>query len=240
MAAKSDPLPVGSVFGRLTVTSEALKRGRYILVAVSCSCGATKEVDRRNLRLGKVRSCGCLNRELVRVRSVTHGKRGSPIYAVWNAMVQRCTNSRDAGFKNYGGRGIIVCEKWLTFEGFFADMGDRPFVGATLERSENDKGYCKDNCKWATRLEQANHTRQTVKFKFNGNLVSMRELSELSGINQNTLVTRIYKYGLSAEEAVAIPIMTPEASGALAGNPVFTVTAKRLDGETPYNTKEIL
>ena len=86
-----------------------------------------------------------------------HGKHGTPVYQVWNHMLQRCTNPKNPGFKHYGGRGITVCERWLQFANFYADMGDPP-PGLMIEREDNDKGYSPDNCVWADRLTQ-NHNK---------------------------------------------------------------------------------
>jgi hypothetical protein len=234
MVAKAEPLAMGAVFGRLTVTSPAFRKGKYLYIQVTCSCGAVKEIEQTNLRKGKVNSCGCLNKELTKARFTTHGMRDNPIYDVWNAVIQRCTRPSFIGFKDYGGRGITVCDKWLTFQGFFEDMGERPFNGATLERMDNDGPYCKDNCKWATRAEQNNHTRRSVQFTFKGEQLTLAQIAEKCGMNKNTLSTRIYKYGLSAEEAATLPIIPPEESGGMAGNPLFTEVRQRLDGIRPY------
>lgn len=90
---------------------------------------------------------------------MTHGMAGTPIYQIWASMIQRCTNSKDKDYKDYGARGITVCKEWLKFEAFFSDMGHRP-EGRSLDRRENDKGYSKDNCRWATAVEQANNRRK--------------------------------------------------------------------------------
>lgn len=89
---------------------------------------------------------------------VTHGLSNSGTYQTWEAMIQRCTNPRSTGWKDYGGRGITVCERWRKFENFLADMGERP-CGMTLDRIKNDQCYCKDNCRWATRKQQLENQR---------------------------------------------------------------------------------
>ncbi len=234
MAAKAEPYPIGHVIGRLTVTAPPVRRDKYLYVAVRCSCGVEKQLEQGNLRSGRVNSCGCLNRELVKTRATTHGKGGTLIYAVWNAMVQRCHNINSVQYADYGERGITVCDRWRTFEGFYEDMGDRPFEGAMLDRKDNNLGYSKDNCQWVTRAEQNNNTRKNVLFDFRGEKLSLKELAAKTGINIKTLTTRIYKYGMLAEEAATMPIIPPTVSGGMSGNPLLTVTNKRQDGALLY------
>jgi hypothetical protein len=87
-----------------------------------------------------------------------HGMYGTKTYNTWHSMKKRCKNKSEASFKHYGERGITVCEKWLTFEGFYEDMGDRP-DGMTLDRIDNNKGYFKDNCRWASKTTQSSNKR---------------------------------------------------------------------------------
>lgn len=109
---------------------------------------------------------------------------------VWYNMRQRCYNPNNPGYKNYGGRGIKVCKRWHVYENFLADMGAPPF-GLTLDRKDNNKGYCKSNCRWATQAQQAVHRRVTKVL--HGRTIT--EWADLLKINRSTLVSRIRKHG---------------------------------------------
>jgi hypothetical protein len=116
------------------------------------------------LRSG-TQSCGCLQREVavaVGERSRTHGRSRTPIYNTWNLMLQRCRNPNNPRYADWGGRGIMVCERWLSFENFYADMGDRP-PNRTLHRVDNDGPYSPENCEWADDLTQRTSKRPQRK-----------------------------------------------------------------------------
>lgn len=146
---------VGVKFSRLTVISRGVSSTRGdARWDCRCECGNTKLVAGNHLRNKAIVSCGCYREDAKK----THGRHRSATYTAWGNMVQRCSNPNNGGYKDYGGRGIAVCDRWYSFENFYSDMGDAEY-SLTLERVDNDLGYCKDNCKWATPTEQALNKR---------------------------------------------------------------------------------
>lgn len=145
---------IGRRFGRLVVLAR-IDRKRYLC---GCHCGNEVIVLNSNLYGGNTRSCGCLYWDTRGVGRLKHGKSHTPIHNIWHNMMQRCYNPRTNNWKDYGGRGIKVCYRWHRFENFYADMGDPP-VGLTLDRKDNNKGYSKGNCRWASRSVQSRNRR---------------------------------------------------------------------------------
>jgi hypothetical protein len=146
----------GDRFGRLVITQPYSKKiGHQWGHEVLCDCGKIKCVAGSDMRKGTTLSCGCLHLEM----KTKHGLCDKPEYKIWASMVQRCTNKKGAAYKNYGGRGICVSERWLTFLNFYKDMGERPSPHLTLERVDNNAGYNKGNCVWASRNEQSANQR---------------------------------------------------------------------------------
>lgn len=184
----------GQVFGRLLVTGFSHKdRGGKSHWNVRCVCGGEKSVEGNRLKVGKTRSCGCIKEK--------HGKSSPPTFVSWTAMKQRCYNKNTKDYKRYGGRGITVCSRWLeSFDNFLSDMKERT-KGFTLERINNNKGYYKENCKWATYEEQNNNTRANVFITHNGISLTLPQWAKKLGINKSTLNNRLNVYHWPIEKA---------------------------------------
>jgi hypothetical protein len=150
----------GKQFNQLTVISKTDKRsaGGGVLWKCKCTCGNVTCVEGQSLRTGHTKSCGRCHPTNFKHGNYSNG--GSSIYNIWTAMISRCCNKNNSAYERYGGRGIKVCERWLTFENFIVDMGPRP-AKLTVERIDNNKGYDPENCKWDTRRVQARNKTST-------------------------------------------------------------------------------
>lgn len=193
----------GRRFGRLIAISYAgTQRGGgkfYALWHVECDCGTAIVTRRCGLVSGGTTSCGCSR--------TTHGKSYSSEYTIWHHMIRRCHYPKNTNFPIYGGRGIAVCDRWRFgenamsgFECFLADMGDRP-AELTVERKDNELGYSKDNCCWATRKTQARNKRTTLFLNVNGERKTMIQAAEDANLSYEKVYSRL-KRGDTAERAL--------------------------------------
>lgn len=161
------PAPIdlaGQRFGRLLAVSKlpnSVFAGSASWIC-QCECGTELLVRSAMLRRGLTRSCGCLRKDTTRKRMQTHGLSKTPTYQIWAGMMGRCFVNSHSAFERYGGRGITVCDRWLTFENFLNDMGERP-DGLSLDRINNNGSYSPDNCRWTDVHTQLNN-RRTSRF----------------------------------------------------------------------------
>lgn len=185
---------VGQRYGRLVVTSRSENRTepsgavRAFWNCV-CECGVEKTVSGQALSRGRTLSCGCLASD-ARKQQATHDMSGSGTYKTWHMMVQRCTNPNGTHWDSYGGRGITICDEWKVFENFHRDMGTRP-ENTTLDRIDNEKGYGPDNCRWASKLEQANNRRTNIPITLGTETKTIAEWGRSTGLGKSVVANRL-------------------------------------------------
>ena len=154
-----------------------------------CNCGKEKVICVSNVKSENTKSCGCLLKSGNRLK---HKMTKTKIYNIWSLMKSRCLNKNDQSYKNYGGRGIKICQEWLNFENFYEDMGDKP-QNKSLDRINNNGNYCKENCRWATRKQQNNNKRDNRLLTHRGKTQNMKQWSEELNINYSTIRTRFFR-----------------------------------------------
>jgi hypothetical protein len=212
----------GMRFGRWTVIGlmgSCMIAGRWWpFFKCRCDCGIERDISGAKLKNGRTLSCGCRIVEINHDLNTIHGMSYSKTYATWGSMKSRCLNPHANGFEHYGGRGIGVCERWKTFDNFFADMGIRP-DGLTLDRKDNTGGYwcgkCEEcirlnqpeNCRWASCKQQSRNRRTNTLITANGKTMCVAEWAESSGINSPAIFGRLRK-GWNPEIAVTKPLRT--------------------------------
>lgn len=196
----------GQRFGRLVVI-EYSHTDRGVHWKCLCDCGNEHVVHAGNLRrkIGGTKSCGCLVKELFNNR--THGQTDTKLYFVWVGMRNRCNRSNTPHYKNYGNRGISICDKWANSFENFQDwaLANGYQEGLEIDRIDNDGDYCPENCRWATRKEQHNNKRNNRSLTFNGKTQNLGQWADELGINRMTLTWRLSKEW-SVEEILNKPI----------------------------------
>jgi|SRR5215475_3862085 len=156
-------------YGRLTLTTETERhRNGKLLIVCRCDCGNRVSARLGDIKRGFVVSCGCARLERVLANNEARVKHGAtrsnsslwPTYHSWHMMQHRCLNPKFSRYKDWGGRGITICKRWLTFENFLEDMGPRPSRKHSIDRIDNDGNYEPSNCKWALPHEQRHNRRR--------------------------------------------------------------------------------
>jgi len=182
----------GEPYHRPTTDGSAHPGGVQRTARCKCDCGTTRLVAIHTLKQGHSNHCGCRNGEKNADLHGTHGLSRSPEWGVWSRMKDRCLNPKNKAWHNYGGRGIQVCDRWLAeFEAFYEDMGPRPSVAYSLERSDVNGNYEPSNCVWATSDVQAVNRRNNRYVIFRGQKMALMEACRQAGVEQ--AYKRIYK-----------------------------------------------
>lgn len=209
---------LGEVYGRYTII-ECLPTPTQVRYRVACECGNESEVAGiASLKQGKIKSCGCLQKELASKRHRKHGFYKTPGFTSWHSMRARCYKNTDKYWRDYGGRGIKVCERWRnSITAFLDDMGPRP-EKFTIDRKNNEGHYscgkCAEcianawdpNCHWISRLDQEKNKRTSVKITFNGETKIQSDWEKELGLRKGTIGDRL-KRGWSISDALTKPIL---------------------------------
>lgn len=186
---------VGEKHGRLEIISFDRRNGKRYYWNCLCSCGTIKSIRYDSLKANVIKSCGCLNKELISKRTRTHGyTANSEIlseYSCWNHIIQRCTNPNNVSYYRYGGRGITICDEWRnSFEEFFKYVGIKPGKEYSIDRINNNGNYEPGNVKWSTSLEQNNNlstNKKVINIETGEEYSTINFAAKSIGMNPETL-----------------------------------------------------
>jgi hypothetical protein len=187
---------IGQKFGHLTVVGKAENntQGKQMWIC-KCDCGRekAKPTDTYSLKHGKVKSCGCLYFESNKERNKKHGLTHSRIYNIWISMRSRCNYVGDVAYKNYGGRGIKVCQEWNNdFQAFYDWAMLHGYTDKlTVDRVDPNDDYCPQNCRWSTMKEQQNNRRNNRRIVYKNKPYTVSQLAEKLNLSRNALVWRL-------------------------------------------------
>ena len=199
----------GQKFGKLTVMFFAgVNKHGKALWSCKCECGKEKLVLGSVLTRGDCRSCGCLKSISFSKITVKHGLSKTNLYKKWKYMKRRCYSLNSCRYKNYGARGITVCDEWRDdFKNFYKWAINNGYQeGLSIERIDVNGNYCPENCKWILLKEQAKNKQNSVIVEINGIKRNLSEWIALSDIKKTTITNRIYVLGWSYEKAILTPV----------------------------------
>ncbi len=203
---RSDTIDLtGRTYNRLTV----LKYIGSSTWLCKCSCGNTCQARSYAIRKNIVVSCGCYKAEKAKEFHTTHGhsSKRTPTYQVWDGVIQRCTNKKNQAYKNYGGRGIRVSGKWLKFENFLKDMGEKPTTKHSIERIDNNGGYESQNCKWILLSKQHINKRTNFMITYKQIAMPLSEWAKKYNIHPSTLRNRIVRSRWPIDKSLTLPLI---------------------------------
>jgi hypothetical protein len=185
---------IGRKFGRWTVIAPAENKHKERHWLCECDCGTVKDVKEYNMQRGASKSCGCFGIEQTKKANTKHGHSRNGFrtrtFSIWCLMRQRCNDTNNPAYSDYGGRGVSVCKRWDEFETFLIDMGECP-PKMTIERINNDGNYEPGNVRWATRKEQCSNRRSNDWVEYNGERKTVTQWAESLGIGVATLRYRL-------------------------------------------------
>lgn len=194
---------IGKTSGYLEVIdfvpcNSSVGKGSVVCICHKCKIFIKMAVCEFNRK----KTCGCSG---LGSRKKSVKKEYKKEYSIWANMKRRCLDKKNKSYESYGGRGITICERWLNFANFLDDMGRCP-IGCSIDRIDNNKGYCKENCKWSTPIEQAANRRSSVLFEWKGEMLNIYEIARRCGMKTQTVFMRVYEYGMTIEQATSIPV----------------------------------
>lgn len=189
-------------YGRLFVLNREKNKGKHTRWLCRCFCGNKIIVNGDDLNSGHTKSCGCLKKEIVISRFTTHGMTKTRQFFIWLNLKRRCLEKTNNRYKLYGGRGITYDPKWETFEGFWEDMKEGYKDDLTLDRIDNNGNYCKENCKWATRKEQANNTSRNHHLTYKGEKKTIAQWAREYNISYKVFWSKLKKANWSIKRAL--------------------------------------
>lgn len=207
---------IGRRYNRLTFIKEESPKSNHRRGLFRCDCGKETIIGIYDVTYGHTSSCGCYRIENQKQSATTHGatrdRNNPPEYRAWKAMKARCYDKNNISYQNYGGRGIVVCEKWLNdYSAFLADVGEKPTPQHTIDRIEVNGNYEPSNVRWATKIEQMRNTRLVHPVTINGVTKLICEWAEISKVPEESISSRL-RSGWDVERAVFCPITRPRTN----------------------------
>jgi hypothetical protein len=188
----------GQKFGKVTaitkVPTPKNSSNRSARWLCRCDCGKEFVTLSKSIISGRTKTCGCSAGQ----HQITHGKTKTPEFVLWQGIKERCANPKHKAYKNYGGRGITVCSRWLDFQNFYDDMCPRPNKDLQIDRIDNNKGYSKENCRWVSRQENFRNKRNNSIVTLHGKAMTATEAAEITGLTLSGVLHR-KKAGIALE-----------------------------------------
>lgn len=199
----------GIRFGNL-IAIESLRQqtSSGMLWRCVCDCGSHKNVPVSALTSGKVKSCGCMRGKWGKEGCTPHDLIKHRLYRIWSQVKQRCTNPNQRSYRWYGAKGITVCDEWSnSFMSFYNwAMANGYADGLTIDRINSSGNYEPSNCRWVTQKEQIGNRDITRLYEYNGQSLTLREWSKITGISEKTLYSRVHRPNWSIERALTTPV----------------------------------